>query len=180
MLGKKRRSYLDHFHKNAAGEYIYSGEHYAYTTEKKPRRRALGELWVLCALAVATTLVGGCIPVPGLSGCAYVLIPYVVGVIASCSLIWTMGQLSAGGDPLREYVYLTTVKKLPHRTLITAAASCLAVLGEAVYLLRIGGGEKTGLAVLFLVLEVVAAVSAALAWGCCKGLSWDKTKKRED
>ncbi len=168
---------MEHFHRNAAGEYIYSGAHYVYATQEIPRRRALGELWVYTGLALGAFLAGGCIRVPGLGGCAYVLLPYVAGVIASGSLIWTMGQLSAGGDPLREYVYQVTVKRLPRRMLMMGAAACLSLVGEGVYLLSQGGAGRTGLGVVFMLSEALAAVCGALGWRRGRGLSWTKTEK---
>lgn len=177
-MGRNRRSsYLEHFHRNAAGEYIYSGDYYAYATQEIPRRRALGELWLYTGLALAAFLTGGCIRVPGLGDCAYVLLPYMGGSIAAGSLIWTMGQLSAGGDPLREYVYQVTVKRLPRRMLIMGAAACLSLVGEGAYLLLHGGAGRTGLGVLFMALEALAAVCGALGRRRGRGLSWTKTEK---
>lgn len=180
MPRKKRRRYLDHFHKNAAGEYIYSGEYYVYDGIGKPFRRAMTELWLCCGVAAAANLAVGCIPVPGLSRCAYVLLPYVVAIIAAFSTIWSMGQLSAGGVSLREYVYETTVKKLPRRLVITAVFSGLVVAGELIYLLRNGAGDKIGFVILFFALQVAATAAAALGRKVLSGLSWSKSQKNSD
>lgn len=174
MLGKKRRSYLDQFHKSASGEYIYAGDHYAYSTTRKSRKRALAELWLFCGGAAAATLAGGCTPAPGISRCGYVILPYMASLIAAFSLIWTMGQLAAGGDPLRAYVYEVTVKKLPHRAMITAVLSGLTIVGEGIYLVLNGAAGRTGFAALFLLLEAAAAVLAVLSKVSVSKLSWTK------
>ena len=180
MMRKKRRSYLDHFHKNAAGEYIYSGEYYDYDGGGKPFRRAMAELWLCCGLAVAATVAGGCIPVPGMSHCAYVLLPYVIAIIAAFSVVWSLGQLAAGGMSLREYIYAATVRRLPRRFLITAVFSGLTVLGEGVYLILHGPGDRLGFAVVFLVLGMVAAGAATTGKILLSGLSWSKSQKNSD
>lgn len=176
----RRRANRRYFSKNAAGKYVYSGAYYRYDTPERPRKRALRELWVCCILAAAAGLAAGCVPAPGLTKCAYVMIPYLVGLVAACSMIWSVGQLAAGGDPLREDVYDTTVKRLPRRAAVTGAADGLAVLGEAIYLVRVGAGENAASAAVFLALEL-AAVLAALGIVRRMGkTTWTKFQKPEE
>lgn len=174
MIGKKRREYLNQFHRTASGEYVYSGEHYTFQSQGKSRRRAMTELWLSCTVAVAAVVAGGCIPAPGVGNCAYVLIPYVAAVIAAVSGIWSLGQLTAGGDPLRAYVYDDTVKKLPLRLILTAVFAGVSCLGEGLFLLLNGGQGKTGFAVLFLVLEAAATLAAVLGRWAFSRLTWSK------
>ncbi len=171
---------MNYFHKNAAGEYIYSGNYYKYATEEKPRKQAMIELWILCGVATAATLMGACIPVPGLSRYAYVLVPYVAAIITACSLLWSLGQLSAGGDPLREYVYKVTVKKLPRRTILTGFFSALTVIGEVIYLVLNRSEGKISYAIIFLVGEIIAVVSAMFARIAFSKLSWSKSENKDD
>ena len=54
-----RKAYLDDFHRNVAGEYIYTGPTRAWGS---PRGRTLRRLWPLALLALAAAVAGGCIP----------------------------------------------------------------------------------------------------------------------
>lgn len=174
MIRRKRRAYLDHFTKNAAGEYVYSGDCYTFQNVGKSRKRALTELWVYFGCAAAAVLAAGCIPAPGVGHCAYVLIPYVASLIAVFSCIWTVGQLTAGGDPMREYVYLDSVEKLPRRSVITAVCELLALVGEFVFLLRNGAGERLAYGLLFLVLMAGSTLAVFLGRRCISRLKWSK------
>jgi hypothetical protein len=175
-MRRRRRAYLDHFQKSASGEYVYSGDHYAYQDRGTPRRKALGVLWLGLGAAAALILAGGCIPAPGVGGCAYVLIPYVAAVICVFMGLWAMSQLALGGEPLREYVYQDTVEKLPTRLLLTAIFAALAAVGEGVYLLRNGGSLLYGL--LFLGMQLLAAGAAFFARRYLCGLEWAKTPQK--
>lgn len=174
MIRRKRRAYLDHFTKNAAGEYIYEGDHYTYQDTGKSRKRALTELWLLVGGAAAAILAGGCIPAPGVGNCPYVLVPYVAAIIAVFSCIWSLGQITAGGDPMREYVYHDSVEKLPGRALVTAICAALALAGEVLYLCLNGGAGRLAFGVLFLVLMAGSAFAAFWARRTISRLNWSK------
>lgn len=172
MIRRKRRAYLDQFTKNAAGEYIYEGGHYTFQDTGKSRKRALTELWLLVGGGTAMVLAGGCIPAPGVGSCPYVLVPYVAALIASFSCVWSLGQLTAGGDPMREYVYHDSVEKLPGRALATAVCALLALAGECLYLGLHGGSLAFGL--LFLLLMAGGAAAVFWARRTISRLNWTK------
>lgn len=173
MIRRKRRAYLDHFTKTASGEYIYAGALYAFQNTGKSRRRTLTELWLCCGGAAAAILAGGCIPAPGVGRCAYVLIPYMLAVIAGGSLIWAVGQMTLGGDPLREYTYRDSVEKLPQRAIATAVCALVALAGEGLYLL-LHGGEKLAWGLVFLGLMALSAAVAFLGRRAVLRANWTK------
>lgn len=160
MSRKKRRSKLELFQRNAAGEYIYTGGHMRYADAKKPRRRMLAELWAMGLLGTLCFLAGGFLPVPGFTGCFYVLGPYVAALIAAAGSLWTLGELTGAGDPIRQYVYDATVLRLPVWALIAGITGGMCVLGEGLYLIKNGGG--LGIAAAFLVLEAVGTTAMLL------------------
>lgn len=173
MRARKRRAYLSYFHKNAAGEYVYSGALYAY--EGGNRKRALIGLWALLGVATALTLLGGCIPVPGLTHVWYILIPYVLSVIAACMGLWSLGEITAGGEPLREYVYEKSVKRLKHRLILTSVCAILAFAGEFVYAVRASGVSTA--AGLFLGWEAVTALTGSTGFLVLSAMHWHKIKE---
>ncbi len=176
MIRRKRRAYLDHFTKTASGEYVYAGGHYIFQNTGKSRKRALLELWLLGGGGAFAVLAGGCIPAPGVGNCAYVLIPYVASVIAVFSMLWAVGQLSLGGDPIREYIYRDSVEKLPRRAVITAVCTLLALVGEGIYLALHRQALAWG--AVFLVLMALGAGAALWSRRTIKRLNW--TKKQDE
>lgn len=135
MIRKDRKSALEHFQVNAAGEYIYTGRYYSYRDQALPRRTLFFRLWVLGSLMTAAILACGCLPAPGMIDTFYVLLPFSVEIIlAGCSL-WALGQMSFGGDPMREYVYRDSVLKLPGRLLATAILAGVTICMELLFML---------------------------------------------
>ena len=155
---KKRRAYLDDFYMDAAGKYVYRGKLYRYAGGTD-RKAALVRLWLLAGGALAALVINGLVPNPALSGCFYVVVPYVTGLIAGCSVVWALGRITCAGDPLRAYVYEETVQQLPVRCMIGVISSGIAAAGQLIYLLVNGLQQQTMLMLLFIVLEIVATVA---------------------
>jgi hypothetical protein len=171
---KGRRAYLNDFRKNAAGEYLYTGDHYQFVPEGKTRRRFLAEQWLFCGGLLIASVLSGCIPATGMANCPYVILPYVVGFVSAVSLCWGLGRLTAGGDPLRAYVYEASVQAIPQRAMLTAVFAGLAALGEGVYLLLHGSANKTWDSFLFVGLEILVCLLALLARQGVKKQNWKK------
>ena len=171
MRARKRRTYLEYFRKNAAGEYVYAGDFYVFQGDEQTRKRALLRMWTLLGLAAVLTVLGGCIPVPGLTGTWYILCPYVASVIALFAALWSLGELTAGGEPLREYVYEKSKKRLRFRMIFAAVCAVLALGGELIFALP-KGIDVSG--ALFLGWEGVSAASAGLGVLQLSRLRWSK------
>lgn len=161
---KGRRAYLEDFQKTASGEYVYTGSHYAYVEQGMTFRRSMAVRWLLGGGTAALALLGGCIPVPGMTGGFFVLMPYIAAVLSAVSVLWAVARLAYWGSPLREYVYQKTVAALPGRCVLVAVFAALTLAGEAAYLpLKGTDGVATAFIVLFF-------VSQAGALGCALGL----------
>jgi hypothetical protein len=109
-----------------------------------------------------------------MANCPYVILPYVVGFVSAVSLCWGLGRLTAGGDPLRAYVYEASVKAIPQRAMLTAVFAGLAVLGEGVYLLLHGSSNETFYSFFFVVLEILTCLFALLSKQGVKKQKWKK------
>lgn len=134
MIRKSRKSALEHYQVNAGGEYIYTGSYMAYVDRGKPRKRALGELWAVAGGMGIGAVVCGCIPAPGTQNTFYVLIPLMISIITAIACLWTLGQVTGGGDPMKEYVYRDSVEKMQGRFSSAAFFAGLTALAELVYL----------------------------------------------
>ena len=169
MLSKRRRGELDRIQRNAAGEFIYTGLWYVYQGGL-PRKRMLAELWIFCGGAVLAILAAGLLPAPGMSGCWYVPVPYVLCLAAAASALWSLGQLTAAGDPVREHVRETGCRRIPMRLLAAAALAAFTALGEGIYLLRSGG--VSGLSLAFLGLMLLSGGLALIGRSRAARMKW--------
>lgn len=154
---RKKRAYLDDFYQDLSGNYVYRGQMYRYTAQDLPRKAALTRGWLCAGAALAALLVNGLVPNPALSGCFYVVIPYVAGLIAACSAVWALGRITAAGEELRAYVYQETAAQLPVRCMLSVICSAAAAAGQLLYLVLHGAAGRLGLMVLFVCLQILAS-----------------------
>ena len=171
MFGNKRRSELEHIQRNAQGEYIYTGVLYTYRGIY-PRGRAIALLWLVHVCGFAALVVAGTISVPGMNGHWYVILPYTAAIILTMSALWSLGQLTAAGEPIREYVADTACKRLPQRDTLTVIAAALTFIGEGVYLIL--HGENTLQSVIYLILILLAGGMFFLGRRVMSRMSWEK------
>ena len=138
MAGKKekkagRRAHLNSFLLEEDGSYGYHGATYTYDGPQS-RKRFLMELWLFAILGAGATILAGCIPAPGMDNCFYVLLPYLGEVASVGSLIWGLARLTAGGDPLRAYVFEMTVEKIPARAVSAMIFAGIGAVGCIIFL----------------------------------------------
>lgn len=176
MIRKSRKSALEHYQVNAGGEYIYTGGYMAYVEQGKTRKRALLELWVIAGGMAAGAVACGCIPAPGAQNTFYVLIPLMVSIITAIACLWTLGQVTTGGDPMKEYVYRDSVLKMQGRFIAAASFAGLTVLTELLYLILSGGWGVAALAVV--VLEALVCGFGILGKRLFLTLVWQKTGEK--
>lgn len=157
-----RRAYLKDFQPTAGGDYIYTGRMVRWPGAGGwSRREALIRLW-LCALpGLAAALAGGCISGTGMDGRAFVLLPYIVGLVLAACTVWPVLRLTAAGEgPLREYVYQATVGRLPGLSLAWAICSGVTLGAELVNLAVPGFSGVRPMALLFAALEGLSLLAA--------------------
>ncbi len=171
-----RRSYLEDFKRTASGEYIYKGPCHSYQEDGLSRQKALAVLWLLTIAMAASVVAGGCMPAAGLMDCWYVILPWGFSLVAVVSVVWLMGRLTAGGDPLRDYVYRATVlqSRLRGNLVFFLAAATLA--GETVYLLGNGFGIRMKETVFFLFCMSALFVCTILWRLIMRRLHWSPEK----
>lgn len=173
---KGRRAYLDDFRRTVDGEYIYIGATYIFQGEKQARKQGLIRWGLLAAGMVAFAMVGGCIRAPGTVGCAYVLLPYALSILAAFSVLWGYVRLAKGGEPLRAYVYDATVQQFTLRTVLTAVGAAGSVLGELIYVI-LNGTQGMVLGMIVFLVSQAAVLALALLW---RPLGRDMTWERQE
>ena len=100
--GRGRRSRLGNFRQGADGKYVYAGAHYVCRSDR-PFGRYLAYVWIASAISFLSAVAGGCIGAPGMRGCAYLIIPYLVELALAGSIVWASFRLSEGGARLSDY-----------------------------------------------------------------------------
>lgn len=175
MNRNKRHSKLEYFQRNAAGEYIYTGKHMSYVSAEKSRKRLLLELWGLGTAGTICLLLSGFLPLRSFRGCFYVLLPYMIALVAAISCLWTIGELTGGGDPLRQYVHDATVLKLPGRAMVSAVAALACISGEIVSCALNGADGEIGALIAFFLLLAVGAGAMVLLRRRIRGAVWQIT-----
>lgn len=167
---KGRRAHLDAFKKNEKGEYIYTGKLYAFDETAIRWKTAVIRLGAAWAVLMAAMIVNGCIPAPGMTGCFYVLLPYAAQVVSAAALGVALLSLATAGNPLREYQYEAAVRKIPLRSRLAVVFAGVTVLGELLYLIQNGAENAAGMAVLFLILEMISCACAIGVYKYSKSL----------
>ena len=174
---KKRRAYLDAFQKDEKGKYEYRGDIYIWQNDGEELRRELLELWAVCAGMMAVLIAAGCVNAPGSINCAYVLIPYTISFLVGISVCWGMYRLTAGGHPLRAYVYQASIEQIPGRAVCTALGAGASIAGELIYVFRNGTEEKKAGFICFLLLEGAALAAALIIRQRICQMKWKKKEK---
>lgn len=185
MMEKKRRkrgenSYLNDFHLNLAGEYIYDGELYTCQADPDTQKMQKRKLWVYTALMLLTALASGSIPAPGMLGSSYVILPFLGELIAIFSVVWAVCKLGRDWNAVREYVYERTVPALPGRALCVAAFAAAGILCELLYVILSGHGGQLFYAFLFVILKVISLICALTIRRKLKSLNWAEVPKCEN
>lgn len=173
---KRRRSHLNDFHRNAAGEYVYEGSHYVCADGAGAQRRLTRRLWALGALMAAATIAVGCVDAPGLDGCVWLLLPFIAEIAAVGSVVWALCRLSAGGARLRAYVYRASVRALPGRAVAATVTAVLGLCAEAVYLILNGAGEQLPAAAVVLANQAITTAAALFLRRAVRRATWTEEK----
>ena len=153
---KGRKAYLNDFKKNAQGTYEYQGNLYRWNVSKEERLKELVILWIFCAGMLGALLATVCLDAPGTLNCVYVLLPAAISFIFGISVVWGMWKFTFSKNPIREYIYKATIEALMLRTVYAAILAVAAALGEMIYLVLHGAGDKVFGAVVFLLSEGIA------------------------
>ncbi len=166
----RRRVYVDDYEVDEDGKYVYRGKAYRWNA---PRNKTLGLFWALSILTLLLQVGGGCVTNVGMTGRTWVMLPYMVGLIAVVLLVWAVYELTDGGDPVREYNYNKSVKKMPRRCLYVIVCNGLAILGELINLLWRSqyNGTVAG-ALLYMLIEAAGLAMALVIRVRFQNLSW--------
>lgn len=175
-MRKKERERLKDFQRGEDGRYVYAGDH-VRLAGGTDRRRLLVTLWGACGVALLATVVAGVANPAGLSGCPYVVMPFMCQLVALVSVVWALGRLTVAlrgstAGRVRAYVRDETVGALPLRGAIAAACALVAAVGELV-LLATGGAAVAPAEVALLSCEVVTVSALVVLRSTARAAEWE-------
>lgn len=114
------------------------------------------------------------LPVEGLGRSAFVLLPYLVEMGGLAAVGWALCRITAGGDPLRAYVYEATVLKIPRRAWVAMIGAAATLITGIVYVASQGFCTDMAADLAFLLMH--PAVFCLCFWRKKKaaGMKWSK------
>ena len=169
-MRKKERERLKDFGRGDDGKMAYLGDH-VRLADGQDRGRLFRALWTACGTATLATLVASLANPAGLSGCPYVVMPYMLQFVAMVWVLWGMGRLSVAGERVRVYVRDETVGALPLRCVVAAVLALVAAVGEVVFLV-LSGAAPAAADFAFLACEAVAVVALVALRRLCLATTW--------
>ena len=131
--------YLQNFEKNKEGKYAYTGE--LWQADNTKRQRVLIRLWVLCFGQLLAVILPGLFTTAGFSGSFYVILPYAFWLICSGYLVYLLGRMTFGGNPMRDYVYERSVPRYVSCAGAASFGAALTALGLLLFFVRGGTGQ---------------------------------------
>lgn len=155
---RDKRSYLHDFEKSSDGSYVYMGK--TWHADPILRRRMLVKLWALQAVMLLAALLPGFVTTAGLLNTFYVIIPYVFWLISDFVLAYTLGSMTFGGNPLRDYIYKRSVTQYALRTVFPLVGAALTALALIAFFLRGGSGEGGIVCIVCCVIQFAASFFA--------------------
>lgn len=179
----EKRGYLRYIHRDASGAYVYTGGY--YVLQGGTYRAFLGRLFLFAVPIAACVAAAGSVPNPAMGwlgpnakefNAFYTIIPYILEVAFTGSILWAAMKILTNERPLREYVYHGSVPRFSLRCILTAAAAGLTMAGETVFLILHGPMGQTWSAVLAYVLHAAVLALALLLRRYVGGTVWRFSK----
>lgn len=173
-----RKAYLSDFTRDVSGQYIYSGELYAFSGDKEARKRAFTRIGLYGFAILALAVLGGCIPSAGMQNCFYVIIPYIIELSAAVSIVWTIIKLFCGGEEIREYIYESTVPRLPRLAVFAVVSTVIDILAVLIFLILEWNGQGIVPTVIALIAKILIILLSFALRRFLAALSFVKTEKK--
>ena len=173
---KKERERLKDFRRGEDGTFSYAGDHVRLVGALGPSE-LLRALWAAFAVAALAAAVAGAVNPAGLTGCPYVVMPYMLQLVALVSVAWALGRLTvalrgAAGGRVRVYVRDETVGSLPGRCALAIGLALVAAAGEVVFLAT-GGAAPAAAEFVLLAYEALCCVALVALRRSARAAEWE-------
>lgn len=179
---KKRRgrsAYLNDFHLNEQGDYVYKGKLFGFIEKTVTYQQYLFRIGLAAVSIFLLTVTAECLPAVAMSRFGLTSIPWLGQMIAACFMAYAVWKIFWGKNPMREYIYKASVQKLPMRALFTAVFSFLTALAEAIYILVNGCDGEAAFTVLRPILSMLCGMIAICLYRFVKNTEWKQITNME-
>ncbi len=173
MKNPKKWDYINDFKMTADGKYTYMGDWYC-VADKESYRKTYIFFSLIAFINTGLVIATGLINAAGMNNTFYVILPYVAQVCSVFSLLWKSIRLISSGKKIKAYVYETAVQGIPAALISLFIFSLVTLLSSVIFLILHGFEGKTALCVLFIILQILTALSAFLSKNFYKKQRWAK------
>ena len=173
---KKRRrwrAYLDDFQKDATGQYVYTGKHYAFAGSPGERKKYFAKIVVFGVLGLLATAVPEFFPPVKISQTPVTVVPWLLQAVAVVLVCWSIARVLVHTSELRAYVYQATIPSLPAKSMIAAVLSGITLVCQIIYFFA-NGLALNGFTVVRLAGSAVAAASEILLFFAVRAGKWEE------
>ncbi len=167
-----RRAYLNDFHLNDKGEYVFMGRMMTFDEEHMSYRDYIIRSSLFTIIMILATVLAECLPAVALSRFGFTAIPWALQMVMTALTAYSVWKIIFGKNPMREYVYKSSAEKLPVRVILAAAFSLLTAVADTVYILIKGWEGEVLYTALRPALSIVCGAAAFLFSGMLKKTSW--------
>ncbi len=156
-----RRAYLNDFHLNEKGEYVYEGKMFVWDGPQETYRSAMVRSGIYAALVLVLTALPELFPAVPMSRFILTVLPWMGQLICAGLTAYAVWRMLWGKNPMRAYIHKASAAKLPNRSMICVFFALFGAGEEIIYLLVRGiSGD--------LFANLVRPASALL----CAGAAW--------
>ena len=121
---RKKYRYLDNYKLDDNGEYIYTGSFYRPDLEKKKKDQLVEKELIFNSVLFLSLIIGGSFPYKGMSGCFYIIFPYIIELLFTGMQFWPLINIFRKYE-LKDYEYTRYVTRLkPYYMIVMISAVC--------------------------------------------------------
>ena len=173
MKNPKKWDYINDFKMTADGKYTYMGDWYSLEDINAYKKVYL--IFFLIAFVNAALVIGaGLINAAGMNNTFYVILPYVAQVCSAFALVWKSIRVVSAGEKIKGYVFETAIQRIPAALMSLFVFSIITLLSSIVFIILNGTENKLMLCILFIVIQVLTAISAFVCRLYHKRQKWIK------
>lgn len=169
-----RRKYIEDY-KLVGKELVYTGDWFVFTGTSADLNRHNYIMTGLSVCSFAVLLMIGFLRMSGIYK-VYVLAPYVLSLMISALCVIDSFKIWNAGDRLNREQYERGASRIVKTSLILAAASAVATLGEAAFLIFVRVYLDLRSELTFLIGAAAVTAAAVLMYFQTRRAEWKKTK----
>ena len=177
---QSRRAFLNEFHLNEKGEYVYEGKMIGFVEKSVTYRQYLKQTCKTAILIFIFTAAAECLPAVTMSKFGVTMISWLGQIIVACLVLYAIWRIFWGKNPMREYVYKASQEKLPTRALLMSFFSFFTAASETVFILVKGCGGEVLFTILRPIFSLICGLMSVYLYRLAKNTKWEQVEGNEN